>query len=413
MLPHGERYTHQLGLHHAGRGGLRVEGIGRLEQQLADHLGALLRRVADHVAVLHIGQRLERFGRGGLCVLGRCRSVVRPGVFGRWLFLVGRCPSRTQFVAQLAEFQFVEDAVQLVHVGLLHAQRLAVERHARHLAAYRRQIFRVADLLRIGQHLGKRRLLQFGQLVLPVGRCLLHAAQHLLDASEGGNHLLRRLGADARTARNVVGRIALQTQHIDDLRSGLEAVFVEHRLHIEHLISRPETLRLEDAAALRHELGIVLVGRHQEGVVFARLIGQPRQRSDHIVGLVVGDLEDRDAVCLDDALDPRHGHGDVFGLRLALCLVGRELLVAEGAALRVEADGDTFGFERHVESRHPLAAQHVLQGLDEAVDGTGVHSFAVDERLADEAVVGAVNQCVGIEQKKLFHGEVAFIAAQR
>ena len=71
-------------------------------------------------------------------------------------------------------------------------------------------------------------------------------------------------------------------------------------------------------------------------------------------------------------------------------------------ALRVEAYCEVSGLNA-IAIDCEIGTEHILQSLQETVDRTCVQPFAVDKRLIDESVIGTIDQCVSIEEKKLFH----------
>ena len=111
---------------------------------------------------------------------------------------------------------------------------------------------------------------------------------------------MRALFADPRHAGDVVDRVAHQRQHVGHLL----------RRHAEVLGRPPRVVELvrarcgSSATSVADELHHVLVGGDQDDVE-ARRRGLARQRADDVVGLVVLELEARDAERLDRALDVR------------------------------------------------------------------------------------------------------------
>ena len=70
------------------------------------------------------------------------------------------------------------------------------------------------------------------------------------------------------------------------------------------------------------------------------ILGLVGQCADDVIGLEAFDLNDGDAVGLEDALDVGHGNEDALRGLFAVGLVGLVVLVPEGvAAGRVKADG--------------------------------------------------------------------------
>ena len=160
----------------------------------------------------------------------------------------------------------------------------------------------------------------------------------------------------------------------------LEALAAERRPVLQH--------------AVGHELSVVLVGRHHVGEV-ALGLGHAAERADDVVGLVAVDFYHRDAVGREYLLDVRDGGGDVLGLLLALRLVLGVGLMAESAALGVEAGGNVAGV---------LLFQNLLQRVAESEDGRGVQSGRCKARRAEHGIVSAIYERVRVQQKQfLFH----------
>ena len=168
----------------------------------------------------------------------------------------------------------------------------------------------------------------------------------------------------ARTTGYVVGCIAHECQHVNDLCGPLQPPFGthlggshDHRIGLAHG-------RLVHACVFAHQLAVVLVGRHHVGL-YALLVGLACQRAYHIVGLVVLHFEARDAVGLQYLLDIGHRQADGLGSLLALRLILRIGFVAEGAARGVESHAQVGGL---------LLLNDLLQGVHKAQDGRCVLS---------------------------------------
>ena len=276
-----------------------------------------------------------------------------------------------------AEFQFLENPAQRFLVRLFADEGLHVELDG--------------DIgLDGGQELGEDNLLPVRlDLRLQGALQLVGVGQQVLDAAELGDEFLCRLLAYARTAGDVVRRVAHQAQHVDDLQGGLD---VELRLDFlrAHHLEAARVLGAVHEDVLAHQLAVVLVGRHHVGGD-ALPSGFGGQCAYHVVGLVARHLEDGDAVGTDDVLYNRYGEADGFGRLLALGLVLFVGLVAEGGPGRVEGHADVGGV---------LLFEHFFEGIDEAQDGRSVLPLRVDSRVLDERIVGAVDERVCVEQEK-------------
>ena len=222
---------------------------------------------------------------------------------------------------------------------------------------------------------------------------MVGVVEHVLHRAELRDELGGGLLTHAGAAGDVVADVALEGQQVDDLAGAGDAVALAHLLRTAHL----EALALERRAVHEHvvgdELAVVLVRRHHVGgEALARGLGG--KRAYDVVGLIARHLDDMDAPCLDNLLDDGYGEGDVLGLFVALGLVFGVELVAEGvAAGRVEADGHVLRI---------FLAHNLVKDVGEAVDGRGVAPVRGVERVAYHRVVGAVYQCVCVEQKQFF-----------
>ena len=116
------------------------------------------------------------------------------------------------------------------------------------------------------------------------------ACEHLLDAAKLLDEFDGGFFAHAGTAGHVVGGIAHECEHVDDLRGGGESVFAANALFIEFFgLGGAVAWTVHDDVG-SHELGVVLVGRdhvHLESAL-GRLQGQC---ADDVVGLEARHLE--------------------------------------------------------------------------------------------------------------------------
>ena len=187
-------------------------------------------------------------------------------------------------------------------------------------------------------------------------------AQKLI--AEFGNQFLCGFLAHTRTAGDVVGSIAHQSQHVDDLLGGLYVEFGFYFFGTHHFESAG-VLGAVHEDAVRYQLPVVLVGSHHIGGD-ALPSGFGGERAYHVVGFVAGYFEDGNAVGADDVLYNRYGKADGLGCLLALCLVLLVGLVAEGGARRVEGYSYVCGI---------LFFEHFFQGVYKAQNGRSVESF--------------------------------------
>ena len=231
----------------------------------------------------------------------RCSAVASSRARRLGLLLLGeRLLEPAQRVAQLvlaeqlAQPRAVRRALELLG---------QVEVH-RHVAADRRQLLGDARVLGV-----------VGQVLLALGAGdLVDRGEHRLEVAEALQQVRRRLVADARDARDVVRRVALEAVEVGDQ-------LVRDAVALEHLLAAVD-LRLGDPARGRHHAHAVADDLERVAVAGddhhrdAALLGLLGQRGDHVVGLEAVDL----VVAVAERLDQR------LQLRpLLLEQVGREL----------------------------------------------------------------------------------------
>ena len=141
----------------------------------------------------------------------------------------------------------------------------------------------------------------------------------------------------------------------------------------------------------RHELEHVEVAGDDRRVEPVAL-GLDRQRPDDVVGLVAGELVDRDPERLDDLADLRELVTQVIRHPQPGRLVVGEPLVAEGRPGQVEGDRDVVGPD-------------VLEAAEDDARETEhrVDELALRRRQGREREVSAVDQPVAVEQHQAFH----------
>ena len=195
-------------------------------------------------------------------------------------------------------------------------------------------------------------------------------------------------------ARHVVGGVALERLEIDDLVGPQAVPLLDLRRVVDD--------RVLDARAGRHqpgpvgdELEHVEVAGHDRRVEALRL-GLHRQRADHVVRLVPGQLVDRDPERLDHLADLGELVAQVVRHPLAGGLVLGEPLVAEGRPGQVEGDRDVVGPDV----------------LEAAQDDAAEPEDRVDELAARrgqrrEREVSAVDEPVAVEQHQAFHRQAS------
>ena len=98
-------------------------------------------------------------------------------------------------------------------------------------------------------------------------------------------------------------------------------------------------------------------------------------------------MQDRDAVSLEQILDDRHGLADIFRCLFTLSLIRREGLAAEGGSMRIEGHTDMGGL---------LFGEHLVEGIQEAHNGTRIQTFRVDSWIFDERIIAAINERIRV-----------------
>ena len=272
------------------RGGLFVEG-GRLEIetprffrfQFGDERGASRGIIgADRAVVFfEIGDGLE------LGDLGTGFTLTR-GVPAAGLEAVAEEP-----LAKRVEFELDEERPQ--RLVMARADPDLIEgRRDRCVCQDGDELFREQGLLAVGLE---------GVLLLalePVG-----LGEDLLERSEFGDELFGGLLADPGHARNIVGSVAPEPEHVDGLEGILHLPeFADLRL-VEDLGGVALTSRLIDQGRIGHELGEILVGRDHVGDEVALSFGAFRKSADDVIGLPAGTFDHGDVEGLDEALHMR------------------------------------------------------------------------------------------------------------
>ena len=137
-------------------------------------------------------------------------------------------------------------------------------------------------------------------------------------------------------------------------------------------------MRLIDHHILIDELPEILIGSYHIGEITA-LAGKHRQGAYHVVGLIARLLYDGYVISLGYLLDVGHSLANVLGSLLAASLIFGINLVAESAALRVEADGDM---------RRIFAFEQILQRIHKSKNRRRIEFLRSVARSANQCIVG-------------------------
>ena len=271
-------------------------------------------------------------------------------------------------------------------VGLVHGE--IADRHVElHAIVERDQFFRQPRFLRVlDQRLPALVLLD-----------LASARQQRFEVAIFADQLRRGLDADAGHARHVVGRIADQRLHLDDLVRR-HAEFFDHRGAADPLVLHG----VEHDDAVADELHQILI-RRDDGGGGAGFAGLPHIGRDQIVGLEAVLFEARQ-------IEGVHRLADELELRAQI--VGRIGPVRFVIGIHRGAEGLFRLVEHHREVGRLFIRLHVAQQLPQHV-AEAEHrvelqpvGFAVDRR---QRVIGAKNIAGAVDQEDV----IAFLQRLR
>ena len=119
-----------------------------------------------------------------------------------------------------------------------------------------------------------------------------------------------------------------------------------------------------------HELPIILVGRHHIDIETLGG-GLPGDGTNHIVGFIMRNFEDRDVISPDNLPDDRDRLADDIRRLLPLSFVLFESLVAERRPWRIEGDGDM---------RRIFSFQHIFEDVYKPENCRCINPFGIDAR---------------------------------
>ena len=267
-------------------------------------------------------------------------------------------------------------------VGLVHGE--IADRHVElHVIVERDQFLRQPRFLGIlDQRLAALVLLD-----------LARALEQRFEIAVFADQLRRGFDADARHARHVVGRVADQRLHLDDLLRR-HAEFLDHLGAADLVVLHG----VEQHDAVVDELHQILV-RRDDGGGGAGLAGLPRIGRDQVVGLKTLLLQARQVEGVDRFADQRKLRPQIVGRIGPVRLVVGIHVGAEGPLGEVEHDRQ---MGRLVLRLH--VAQQLPQHVAEAEYGIELQAvgLAVDRR---QRVIGAENIAGAVDQKDV----VAFL----
>ncbi len=213
-----------------------------------------------------------------------------------------------------------------------------------------------------------------------------------VEGAEVEEQLGRRLVTDARDARDVVGRVALERLEVDHLVRRQPVAVEDRRRVVDDRLLDPAARR-HDRGPLADELEHVEVAGHDRRLEAIGL-GLPRQGADEVVGLPALQLVDRDAERLDQLAHLGELIPEVVRHLPTRRLVLGEGLVTEGRPGKVEAGDDVVG---------PDVLEAAQDDAPEAEDGIDQLAVAGRQGGVVEREIGTIDEPVGIEQHQSFH----------
>ena len=211
---------------------------------------------------------------------------------------------------------------------------------------------------------------------------------YAVKASKTPDKIERRLLADAGDAGDIVGTIAHQRLHVDDL-TGLIADQLFKMRGIQLQKFTDARLGEIDGGALVHQLIGVAVAGDDDAVRIRKAV---RKRTHEVVRLVAFLFAYADAHGAEQFFQHPHLHGEIVGHRLARRLIPVVQLMAEGRRLQVEG---------HDQLVRILVGNDLQKQLDKAEYRVGRRS--VFGRQQPGRVIGAVQKAVAVDQDQCLH----------
>ena len=284
-----------------------------------------------------------------------------------------------------AQLVVVTEGLHLLHVGL-DAVVLLGKSEVRHMELDRRELLREARLVGVRLQV----LLELLAGDFPDMR------EHILDGAVGQQQFRGRLGADARHAWDVVGRIAHESLEVDELQR-LKAVLLLEGRRVVILDLRDALLGQEDAQIRPHELQGVAVTRDDAHIV---ALGRSlrRERADDVIGLVVVFLEERDAHVRGELAQKRELREEFLRRLVARAFVVGIALRAEGVAALVKGQHHEVGL---------LLGHELRQHVREAEDGP--RRLAVRVAETRQCVKGTEDQAAAVEDEEALLLAILFL----
>ena len=224
-------------------------------------------------------------------------------------------------------------------------------------------------------------LLGLDALVVEVG---VHAFQR----AEGLHQAQGGLFADALHAGDVVGGVAHQALHLNEL-PGLNAVFFVDGVHVHGhgLAAAHHGGGQQHRGGVAHQLQAVAVSGGQEAVILPGGAGSG-QRAQDVVGLPALGGDGAVAQVCQQLLEHRHLLGQLLRHAVAGGLVAVVHFVAEGGSLQVKGHGHLVGL---------ALLEQGEQDIQKAVDRIGIAAVLGGQQL--DAKKGAVGNAVAVNDQ--------------
>lgn len=215
--------------------------------------------------------------------------------------------------------------------------------------------------------------------------------QKVFDVVVLGEEFSGGLGADARDTWDVVGGIAAEPQHVDDLIYSGDVPFFADCGGIEDFGVIAAAAGAIHRNSIRDELAEVFIGGDHEDFLETVGFGAMCKGSDDIVSLVAIEADCGDAECFGDAVEVGEGLGEFFGHSLAVGLVFRMDAVPLSGCGGIEDEGEVGGL---------LFGDEFDKGGGKAIDGGGIEAFGGRDGVAHEGKVGAICEGHAIQEVK-------------
>ena len=368
----GER----TGRHDAGE---RLEALVVLEQRRA--LARVHRAVQPRVEQRHLLGLQERHAHRLVAGDGRVheRASLRAGHHGLH-------HERGRLLLQLPAHQ-LEHAVE-VRVELHRLERLGDGVGVERGEGASLEVEGEVEVAHDGGHLAaqKRHVLVVDHLLLLLALELVDVLVDALEVAVGLQQLGRRLVADAGHARDVVRRVALEAEEVDEL-VGAHAVAL---LHLGGPVDGhvgDALLRGDDARLVGGQLVGVLIAGDEQRLVAQRLVARG-DGAQHVVALPALDAHHGHVHGFKQLLDDGKLHFEIVVHGRALRLVLFKRLHAKCRPSRIESADERVGV-RHVDEleQHGKKAEHGVRrpavggvhGLRHGMIGTVHERVAVDD----------------------------------